>query len=525
VHSVDSQAGIYFDIFTQKEPYSGRGLNQSSDMFGPQEIVEIYAMLKKNGVSLPGKLVTFEIRGPNNNIEFFMTAETNSSGIAKISFSLAVINQTSSFGVWVIIGRVNVDSINYSDLLTFRVGWVIELLYIRTIDSKLNSQVYFGEGGDVGFELAFRNNALTPKNVSIAVTIFDELMVPVNSLYIKNLLTPPNGKIQKIYQKLFIPKYAVPGKAKIIAVALDEKNVPYCPEVSQDFRISIENPMLIEFVDASIVYVTIFPQKICIGESTTITIFIRNEGTASLSNFNVSIYANNSLIYSRLISKLVPLDTLIIQASWDTSNFSPGKYAVMVFLSYFANEAEISDNTYIIMTELYERKIVFLHDIQILKVNCSKNEVFQGEVIDVGVAVRNNGNATDSTYIKIYLNNSQIQEVFVYALEPSTVRYIRFQWNTTFAPPGEYRILAVALPVEGETDIENNYCYSDIIRIKAKQPRIIHDVSILSLNASPQTVFIGRPVNITVRVANLGNLPEAFNVSIFYGNFPLTTLK
>jgi hypothetical protein len=52
VRSADIHASIYFDIFTQKEPYNGRGLNQSSDMFGPQEIVEIYAMLEKNGFNI-----------------------------------------------------------------------------------------------------------------------------------------------------------------------------------------------------------------------------------------------------------------------------------------------------------------------------------------------------------------------------------------------------------------------------------------------------------------------------------------
>jgi hypothetical protein len=530
VRSADIHASIYFDIFTQKEPYNGRGLNQSSDMFGPQEIVEIYAMLEKNGFPLSGKLVTFEIRGPINytrerDIEFYMVAETNSSGIAKVSFSLAVINQTSSFGTWMVIGKTEVDGKFYSDVLTFHVGWIIELLYMRTIDGKLNDQISFGIGGDVGFEMVFRNNALTPKNVSIAVTIFDELMVPVNSLYLKNLLAPPNGKIQRIYQKLSIPKFAVPGKAKIIAVALDEDDVPYCPETSQDFWISTDNPISIEFIDASIVYVTIFPQKLYIGDLATITVLIRNEGTVLLSNFYVSVYANDSFIYSKFVSKLAPSDTLTIQASWDTSNFSAGKYAVTISLPYFMNEAEISDNIYVEVIELNERKPVFLHDIQILRVNFSKNEVFQGDIIDVGVTIQNNGNITESTSIKIYLNNSQIQEIFVYALEPSTVKYLHFQWNTTFAPIGEYRILAVASPVEGETNIENNFCYSDIIKIKAKQPQIIHDVSILYLSALPSVVFIGEPINITVKVANFGNIPETFNVTLYYDSFPLDILK
>lgn len=519
---------VYFDIFTQKEPYNGKGLNQPSDMFGPQEDVEVYAILIKRGVPLPGKLVVFEVQGPINvsrDIHFYMIAETNSSGIAKVNFSLAVINQTASFGTWTVTGRTEVDGDNYIDTLTFNVGWIIELLYIRMLDNKLNNRIYFGIGGDVGFELTFRNNAWTLKNVSIAITIFDELNVPVNSLFLRNLVVPPQSKIQQIYLKLYIPKWAVPGKATIIAIALDEKNVPYCPAISQDFWITIDNPISIEFIDASIVFASILPQKARIGDIVTITVLIRNEGTLPLNNFYITVCANNSIIYSKFISRLMPMNTSTIQLSWDTSSFSEGSYIIIISLPYFANETETSDNTYTDIVELSKPKPVFVHDIQILKVNCSKNEVFQGETITVGILIRNNGNATESTKVKVYLNNSQIEELYVFELEPFETRYLLFQWNTTLVHIGEYRIFAVTPPVEGEVNIADNICYSDIIKIKAKQPQIVHDVAVTYLNVIPRQVQVGQTVNITICVKNLGTEPESFKVTLYYNSFPLTVLR
>lgn len=79
--SIDT--GGKLDIFTQKQPYSGKGANVPSDAFGPGETVKIYALLTYNDFPVSNWPVAFEIHGPPNavqNITLFRTASTNATG-------------------------------------------------------------------------------------------------------------------------------------------------------------------------------------------------------------------------------------------------------------------------------------------------------------------------------------------------------------------------------------------------------------------------------------------------------------
>jgi hypothetical protein len=100
------------DLFTQKAPFDGRGPIETSDMYGPQETVELYASVTVNDALASGKLVTFETTGPtgtSKEIRFYLEAETNTSGVAKTQFTLQIINQTDVFGTWIVIASVDVN--------------------------------------------------------------------------------------------------------------------------------------------------------------------------------------------------------------------------------------------------------------------------------------------------------------------------------------------------------------------------------------------------------------------------------
>lgn len=520
-----TDSNVTLDLFTQKKLYNGRGPNQPSDMFGPQENVIIYASLMVNGVPTIGKLVTFKIAGPVENITFYRTAETNESGIAETWFSLAVMNQTMAFGTWVVTGIVEVNNKIYKDVLRFSVGWIVELLSVRTIDKNLNNRMYFGIGGDVGFEISLKNNAMTKKVVSIAITIFDELDEPVNFSQIQNFVVAPNGKIICLYYKLSIPKHAVPGSASIHVSALNVHRVPYCPEISTTFRITIYDVIFLDFIDASIAYVDVFPNKAVPGENIEITAFVRNEGTVTLNNFNVYVHANTSLIDSRSISSLEPFNCKSFNVIWNTSSFPEGTYVINVTVQTFPEEVDLSDNTFTSLVELKTPTPIYTHDLRVLKVNCSKKfEVYQGEKVNITVTVRNNGNSTESTVVKLCYNQFLIKEKNITEIAPSAEEELSFQWDTTNIPEGEYRIIAIATPVEGEKNTTNNIYYGCIIRVRVKKPQIVHDVAVSNLKAEPSEVFIGETVRISTRVENLGTEPESFNVRLLYNNFPITTL-
>jgi len=54
---------------------------------------------------------------------------------------------------------------------------------------------------------------------------------------------------------------------------------------------------------------------------------------------------------------------------------------------------------------------------------------------------------------------------------------------------------------------------------------VIRNVAVINLEASPTTIYENFKVNITVTVSNKGDLTETFNVTIYYNNIVMKTLK
>jgi len=524
--SASNESGVLVDLFTQKAPFDGRGPNQPSDMFGPQEKVILYALVIVNDVPANGTLVTYEIHGPTGipkDIQFYQTAKTNSSGIAQTEFRLAVINQTDAFGTWMATASVQIGEKTYSDTLTFEVNYVVKLLYVRTLDENLSNVNYFGDGGYVGFEIALKNNAMAKKNATLEVTVFDELGVPVNSSQMDELIVPPNERIQYVYGNVLIPKFAVPGNATITVVALDSDDQSYCPRISANFTITFFNLIFPNFVDA-FVYVEASPSMAEPGEKVAISMIVTNQGTVTFDNLNVSLYANTSLLGFYSVGSLSQYKSEAFYIVWNTSGLLYGKYIITANVQISPHEADLSDNTYSCEVELTSRKPTVMHDIEVAYATLSANEVYQGDNVSITVTIKNNGEVTESTNVSIYYDNVLIEKKAILQLPPSTEQNMTFYWNTTDVPVGTYQIIAVADPVEGETNTANNIYYDGLIRVKPRLANVTHDVAITALSASPNVAGIGVPVVIKATVNNVGNSNEDFDVQLYFDNFTITVL-
>lgn len=88
-----NNTGGKIDLFTQKEPYSGKGPNMPSDAFNPGEEVQIYALVTYNVESVQNLPVAFEILGPKIHVDC-RTVFTDETGIATISFRISHLNET-----------------------------------------------------------------------------------------------------------------------------------------------------------------------------------------------------------------------------------------------------------------------------------------------------------------------------------------------------------------------------------------------------------------------------------------------
>lgn len=339
------------DLFTQKEPYSGKGSNVPSDAFGPGEVVILYALVTDGGVPLQNLLVTFYVQSPNWN-SFSLTAETNASGIATIDFTIPqeCVNETEFFGEWFTLANVLIGSKLFQDTLTFNVDWIIKLISVRAIDENLTHRTNFGIGGDVGIEITLRNIAMCMKSTTLAIVMQDELNVPISYSEIRNFEVQPNEKLIFLYCKLHIPKWAHVGKASILVSALtapaNQSGVAYCPVISTDFLIIPYAPLTIVLHDVAVINAVSSAISIESGQPLTISAVVRNEGT-EVENFNVTIHFDDVLIGTLEAVALAQYSHVTLNFTFDTSAIDLGNYTITVSIPHLANEADLTDNVFV----------------------------------------------------------------------------------------------------------------------------------------------------------------------------------
>jgi parallel beta-helix repeat protein len=109
------------------------------------------------------------------------------------------------------------------------------------------------------------------------------------------------------------------------------------------------------------------------------------------------------------------------------------------------------------------------HDVAIVSVSTSQNQVDPGAVVNVTVKVRNNANTSVSETFTVTAkyNSTTIGTKAVDNLAQGATEILTFNWNTTGVAPGNYTISAVASAVSDELNTDNNNCSDGIVRIKA----------------------------------------------------------
>jgi hypothetical protein len=70
--------------------------------------------------------------------------------------------------------------------------------------------------------------------------------------------------------------------------------------------------------------------------------------------------------------------------------------------------------------------------------------------------------------------------------------------------------------VPGETNLENNWFTNGVVEVKEFLPSIIHDIAVIGLSSNTTEASAGENVTIDATVQNLGDVPESFNLTIYY---------
>ena len=229
---------LVIDVYTQKDPYSGKGPNMPSDAFAPEEEVILYANVTLNDEPVADKIVNFYVFEPNASEPFlYRTNTTDNNGFTFITFRLG---NTPPFGIYTVVANVEVSQTIAEDTLTFRVGWIIEILSIETVNESGEPRVDFKKGEAIYFKLVVQNIAFVPKNVTLTVVAYDETETPIGLAYLKLKIDPGWSELNTLFSVL-IPRWSFVGSSEAFACALTDwawaNGISYCPEATTVFII------------------------------------------------------------------------------------------------------------------------------------------------------------------------------------------------------------------------------------------------------------------------------------------------
>jgi PKD repeat protein len=229
---------LEIDVYTQHpDPYSGKGPNQPSDAFAPQSKVILYAQVTYNYEPLENKEVSFTVIDPDCIEILYRSSNTSSDGIAMVDFRLA---SNATFGTYLVFASVEVSERKANDTLTFRMGWIIEILNVNTVDQYGEPKNMFAKGEHIYFSLDTQNIAFTPKNVTFTVSIYDITNQTIGVADVA-LEVPPGTSEYNIILNVEIPRWTIIGSSTTHVNAFTNwpwlGGVPYCPEVKAFFTI------------------------------------------------------------------------------------------------------------------------------------------------------------------------------------------------------------------------------------------------------------------------------------------------
>jgi parallel beta-helix repeat protein len=232
---------LEIDVYTQQpEPYSGRGPNQPSDAFAPQEKVILYAEVTYNYDHVQNKPVGFVVTDPEGETMVDRSAFTNEEGIAEINFTLPT---NTIFGTHTALATVSVSEKDASDTLTFEVGWIIEIINVETEDEYGNPKNSFAKGENMYFDISVKNIAFTSKNATLTMSILDECNVTIGVAVLQMKVTSGTHEFKIIFN-LIIPRWSFIGLATAIGCAFTDwpwtGGFAYCPENLTQFYITME---------------------------------------------------------------------------------------------------------------------------------------------------------------------------------------------------------------------------------------------------------------------------------------------
>lgn len=114
---------------------------------------------------------------------------------------------------------------------------------------------------------------------------------------------------------------------------------------------------------------------------------------------------------------------------------------------------------------------VLIHDVTVVSVTPSTNEAYEGQIVNVTVAVKNKGNSTETFNVTAYARHQILEFIIIIQTKNVTnlplgnQTTLTLSWNTTDVTLGNYTISAEASVVPGETYATDNVKVNGIVQV------------------------------------------------------------
>lgn len=511
--------GRNVDLFSNKIPCDGRGPNQTSGAFAPQELVILYTLVTYNDGAIANKLASFVVTGPANpyqTITIIGVNMTNSSGIAEFSFRVPWPEEHAEdivFGVWHAIGTVDIAEVPTTDHMDFRVGWIVRIKSITTLNDHFEPQTSFLRRSTVIFDITAESIACIPKSGTIVINVKDSMNYPIMFMELDGLTFPVG---ESYFQaSSVIPDSARLGEALVLTApytdSIPSGGVLYSPAVATTFQIITRDIGIQSLIPSET-----FGQ---IGSTITITMTVENKGNQTES-FDASTYFNHTIIQTNSVIALPPSTQTQVVFTWDTHGLPEGDYILSGIAGPVEGEIETDDNQFTDgIVSLYDHAPPQTkRDVAITLVTTQPSEAQVGDPVHILVQVKNLGDQPEGFNVTVFYDGFPMTVFHVILLLPGAEHNLTYTWDTSSMFEGLYTIKAYIPPLPDEQNVTNNQYTDGTVHIIAPHPPVEkHDVAVANVTASTGQALTGDPVGICVEVSNLGDFDETFNVTVYAG--------
>jgi len=228
--------------------------------------------------------------------------------------------------------------------LTFRVEWILQIIYIATLNSALAPQTTFSREETINFNLTVKNLATVAEPAAVTIEAMDADGYPMFNIAMQGLTFRPGES--NLMGSSRIPDTAAIGNANASAAIYtalpSEGGVLYSPEISTEFEIS-ERPI----DDIGITSIALSTNSVYIGGVVDIYVTVKNNGTTIENNCTLGAYYNSSLIGNLKVT-LTPGNQVPVTFSWNTNSVKAGLYQISANATLPSNETDPSpaDNSF-----------------------------------------------------------------------------------------------------------------------------------------------------------------------------------